>query len=314
MFPLEALPGPLETRVDHCLLETFSITVYLQSIAASASCPICDTKSVHVHSRYRRTLGDLPCFGKTVRLAIAVRRFFCKQPQCSRRIFVERLSEFAVPYARTTNRLRKAHETIGSALGGEPGSRLSVHLAITTSPDALLRRVKQLDAPSLSPPRIVGIDDWAWRRGHRYGTIVVDLERGDVIDLLPDRDAATVKMWLDKHPGVELISRDGSPSYARAATESAPSAQQVADRWHLLKNVREPIERLFENNSSSVKAALKASEIARESATDLAAPEAGKVSELDNPSAVQSTNQSPAESALPQTQQSRRQCCAAWFE
>src|SRR6202043_673575 len=104
-----------------------------------------------------------------------------------------------------------------------------------------LRRVKQLDGEPSAPPRFVGIDDWAWRKGHRYGTIIVDLERGDVIDLLPNRDAETVKKWLESHPGVELVSRDRSSTYAQAAADGAPEARQVADRWHLLKNLREAI-------------------------------------------------------------------------
>ena len=118
---------------------------------------------------------------------------------------------------------------------------------------------------SAPPPRFVGIDDWAWRKGRRYGTIVVDLERGDVIDLLPDRDAETVKKWLGDHPGVEIISRDRSSTYAQAATEAAPKARQVADRWHLLKNLREAIERLFERQSDAVDEALKAPPTATES-------------------------------------------------
>src|SRR6202012_191480 len=111
-------------------------------------------------------------------------------------------------------------------------------------------RVKQLKNLPGSPPRVVGIDDWAWRKGHRYGTIVVDLERSDDIDLLPDRDADTVAAWLKAHPGVEVISRDRSSTYAQAATEGASGAVQVADRWHLLKNLREAVERLFERHSS----------------------------------------------------------------
>ena len=137
---------------------------------------------------------------------------------------------------------------------------------MTTSPDTLLRRVKRLKNESAPPPRIVGIDDWAWRKGQRYGTIVVDLERGDVIDLLPDRDAETVAAWLKAHPGVEVVSRDRSAAYAQAATEGASQAEQVADRWHLLKNLREAVERVLERHSAAVDAALKATETPTEPA------------------------------------------------
>jgi transposase len=122
------------------------------------------------------------------------------------------------------------------------------------------RRVKQAAARSSDFLRFVGIDDWAWCKGQRYGTIVVDLETNDVVDLLPDRDAETVKAWLEAHPGVELVSRDRSSAYSQAATEAAPKAQQVADRWHLLKNVREAVERLLERHLPVITDALKPAE------------------------------------------------------
>jgi predicted transcriptional regulator len=128
---------------------------------------------------------------------------------------------------------------------------------VPTSPDTLLRRVKRAAPPPSGTPRLVGIDDWAWCKGQRYGTIVVDLETGDVIDLLPDRDAATVKAWLEAHPGVELVSRDRSSAYSQAAAEAAPEARQVADRWHLLKNVREAVERLLERHLPVITEALE---------------------------------------------------------
>ena len=271
--PLEYFRGPAQSRLDH-YIEAGTLTLLLETTASSAPCPMCGAESNRVHSRYHRALADLPCFGKAVRLAITVRRFFCTDAQCPRRIFAERLLGFARPYSRTTDRLRQAHEAVGCALGGEPGSRLTVRMAIPTSPDTLLRRVKQFEGGSPSPPRFVGIDDWAWRKGQRYGTIVVDLERSDIIDLLPDRDATTVKKWLDDHPGVELISRDRASTYARAAADSAPNALQVADRWHLLKNLREAIERLFERRSDEVNEAVKAPAAATESPCSPALPDA----------------------------------------
>src|SRR5439155_24124861 len=117
--------------------------------------------------------------------------------------------------------------------------------------------------------------DWAWRKGERYGTIVVDLERSDVIDLLPDRDAETVAAWLKDHPGVEVVSRDRSAAYAQAATEGASQAEQVADRWHLLKNLREAVERVLERHSAVVGAALMATEIPSGPARDAAGPGTG---------------------------------------
>jgi transposase len=191
---------------------------------------------------------------------MTVRRFLCSGSGCPRRIFVEPLNGFAARYARTTTRLAQTHFAIGSALGGEAGARLAKKIAVPTSPDTLLRRVKQTGVRSSDAPKFVGIDDWAWCKGQRYGTIVVDLETNDVIDLLPDRDAATVKAWLEAHPGIELVSRDRASAYSKAASEGASDAQQVADRWHLLKNVREAIERLFERLLPVITEALKVAE------------------------------------------------------
>ena len=157
LLPREAALTRLGSTVD-------KLTVVLASTAPSSACPLCDFDSSRVHSRYTRHLADLPCFGRAVQLHVTVRRFFCTEVQCPRLIFAERLPGFAAPHARTTALLRETHEAIGYALGGEPGSRLTVRLAIATSPDTLLRRVKQLEDESEPPPRFVGIDDWAWRK------------------------------------------------------------------------------------------------------------------------------------------------------
>jgi transposase len=249
LLPVESFSAPPGSRFDHCALDVDHLTVHLAITTPNATCPICGSDARRVHSRYPRRLADLPCLGRAVRLQVTVRRFSCLQPECPRRIFAERLPGFAEPHARTTARLCQAHESIGYALGGEAGARLTARVSMTTGPDTLLRRVKRLKGDSAPPPRFVGIDDWAWCKGQRDGTIVVDvvdLERGDVVDLLPDRDAETVKKWLSEHPGVELVSRDRWPDYIQAAAEASPNARQVADRWHLLKNVREALERHFE--------------------------------------------------------------------
>jgi len=275
LLPLELLGAPEGSCLVRACLDVENLTVHLATTAPAAACPLCGYDTHRVHSRYTRRLEDLPCLGRCVRLQFAVRRFICPLLDCPRRIFVERLPGFAAPWARTTDRLGQAQADIGSSLGGEAGSRLATRLAMTTSPDTLPRRVKRLKNASAPSPRIVGIDDWAWRKGQSYGTIVVDLERSDVIDLLPDRDAETVAAWLKAHPGVEMVSRDRSAAYAQAATEGASQAEQVADRWHLLKNLREAVERVLERHTAAVDAALKASETPTEPAQVAAVPEPG---------------------------------------
>ena len=260
MFPLDLLGAPEGSCLIRASLDLESLTVYLATSELTAACPLCGDESPRVHSRYTRRLEDLPCLGRCVRLQVAVRRFACPQPDCPRRIFTERLPGFAAPWARTTDRLRQTQTDIGSSLGGEAGARLAARMAINASPDTLLRRVKQLKNKPTEPPRVVGIDDWAWRKGQRYGTIVVDLERSDVIDLLPDREADTVAAWLKAHPGIKVVSRDRSAAYAEAATKGASQAVQVADRWHLLKNLREAVERVLGRHSTVVNATLKALE------------------------------------------------------
>jgi transposase len=222
---------------------------------ATACCPVCQHPSTRVHSRYVRSLADLPWSGTTVRLRLHTRRFFCSSPACSRRLFTERLPATTTPYARRTLRLNEALQLIGLALGGEAGARLSSRLGMTVSGDTLLRRIRQLTAADPPAPRVLGVDDWAWKRGHRYGTILVDLERHRVVDLLPDREVVSLERWLEAHPGVEVISRDRSSAYAEGAAKGSPEAVQVADRWHLLKNLSEALERVLQGKQQQLQQA-----------------------------------------------------------
>jgi transposase len=253
----ELLRAPIGSRLIRTDFDDDTLTLGIATTNPNASCPVCGHETWRVHSRYDRHLAEEPIFGHRVCLLMTVRRFFCSGSGCPRRIFTEPLDGFAAKHARTTRRLARTHLAIASALGGEAGARLAGKTAVPTSPDTLLRRVKQAGAQSAGAPKVVGIDDWAWCKGQRYGTIVVDLETNDVIDLLPDRDAATVRTWLEAHPGIELVSRDRSSAYSQAASEAASQAQQVADRWHLLKNVREAIERVFERHLPVITEALK---------------------------------------------------------
>lgn len=202
-------------------------------------CPDCGTPSGSRHSTYDRTLADLPISGARVELRLTVRRFRCSHAPCPRTTFSEPLPPaLARRYGRRVGRCEALLRAVANALGGRPGARMMARLAVPWSRDTMLRVLRHGDPMAGPPPpaRVIGIDDFAWRRGHTYGTIIVDLERRQVIDLLPDRQRETVVAWLQENPQVAIICRDRGAGYVAAATEAAPQARQVADRWHLFEN------------------------------------------------------------------------------
>ena len=223
-------------------------------------CPECGELSRSCHSHYCRQLQDLPWQGLSVRIRLKARRFRCRNPACGRKVFVERLPEVALPHARQTHRLADIVRLIGFVVGGLPGSRLLARLAIETSDDTVLRRVKMrpLSHGIDEPIRSLGVDDWAWRKGQDYGTILVDLERHRVVDLLPGRSAEELADWLAEHPTVSVISRDRSGLYAEGAQLGAPNSTQVADRFHLVLNLSAAVERALEERSSQLQLAAAA--------------------------------------------------------
>jgi transposase len=239
------LADPEAIRLEKIIQHESSLTLVVRATRAQAECPRCRRPSSRVHSYYTRSVADLPWHGVSVRLELRTRRFRCKNSLCTKRVFCERLPRVVAHYGRKTVRLDDALRLIGFLLGGEAGTRAARKLAMAASPDTLLRRVRAAVKPCSPTPRVLGVDDFAFRRGRRYGTILVDLEKRRVIDLLPDRETETLSAWLKAHPGVEVVSRDRSPTYASAITEGAPAALQVADRFHLLLNVRETLEKVM---------------------------------------------------------------------
>ena len=200
-------------------------------------CPSCGTASRRVHSRYRRRVRDLPLSGRMVELVVIARRFRCDAVLCGRQIFTERFPEGVLaPSARRTSRLDGIVHHLGLALGGRPAAVFAKRLMLPVSNDTLLRVVRRRSRPPADPPKVVGIDDWAWRRNHRYASIVCNLERRRIITLLPDREASTAQAWFATHPTIEIIARDRGGGYGEAAAKALPHAVQVADRWHLMEN------------------------------------------------------------------------------
>ena len=233
-------------------LSSHNLIVGLGCILPVVFCPYCGNLATRQHSRYTRTVWDLPWAGRRAVFQLEVRRFFCDHPACSHVTFAERFPELVLPHARQTMRLADLLLQIALALGGEAGARHADHLGVSISPDTLLRRVSK--APSADPihPHILGIDDWAIRKGQSYGTILVDLELHRVIDLLPDRNPETLSAWLKSHPGIELISRDRGEEYIQAVTLGAPGVIEVADRFHLLRNLLEGLQRSFERSPGEI--------------------------------------------------------------
>jgi transposase len=224
---------------------TNEVTLTMRAASSTAPCPCCGTISKRIQSRYTRTVRDLPASGRPVHLVLHVRRFFCQESTCVRKIFAERFPSVTLPRVKFTLRLREALTEMGFELGGEAGARLGKKLSYPGSPDTILRLVKRAEPPVASSPRVVGLDDWSWKRRLRYGTLICDLESHQPIDVLPDRSVETVSDWFETHPSVEVVSRDRSSEYAAAIKKGAPQATQVADRWHLGKNLAESIETLL---------------------------------------------------------------------
>lgn len=235
-FQISAL-APSGLVLDGVSDSSGSLILSVRSGVAEAECPLCATVSRQIHSRYVRHVADLPSAGRKVHLRLLTRRFRCEVSHCRRRIFAERFGEGVVPLRRRrTARLEYIVHHLGLALGGRPAAAFAERLMMPVSNDTLLRVVRRRSAMPTDPLLVVGIDDWAFRKNHRYGTIVCDLERRRIVALLPDRDTATVQAWLSKHPGIKIVSRDRGGGYGEAAARALPNAVQVADRWHLMEN------------------------------------------------------------------------------
>ncbi|MER7513377.1 ISL3 family transposase [Streptomyces lavendulae] len=220
-----------------------AIRIDVCSTAARAACPDCGSESTRVHSSYLRFPTDVPSGGRLVVLQLRVRRFFCTESSCARRTFAEQMSGLTRRHSRWTERLRSTLAAVGLALAGRAGARMARAFGVPISRSAVLRLLDALPEPEVPAPRVVGVDEYATRKGRVYGTVLVDVETRRPVDLLPDREASSLAAWLAKRPGIEIVCRDRAPFFAEGATAGAPQATQVADRWHLWHNLGEAAER-----------------------------------------------------------------------
>jgi transposase len=282
------LPGPTRLRLTTLTTTDERISLDLIATQTAASCPTGVSESTRIHSYYQRTVADLPWASRPVQLHLHVRRFMCDNAACPRVTFAEPLPEVVARSARRTTRLADEQRHLALDVGGQMGARIAQRQGMPVSPDTLLRLARRAILPSRPTPTALGVDEWAYRKGQDYKTILVDLDTHRPIDLLPEYTAAAFAAWLQAHPGVDIIARDRAGTFADGAAQGAPAAVQVADRFHLMKNLREALEPILDRLSE-----------ARQAAADMLADAAPATAPRQTPSVVETTASSPTVSFAP---------------
>ena len=246
-----------DCTIEEVQIESDTVVITIHSNRKQEKCPQCQRPSSSVHSYYSRHPDDLPLCGLRVQLQLRSKRFRCLNEQCQQKTFCARLDEWLPVYARRTKRLAETLYEAGITAGGKAGSAFLQVFRIVTSRDTVLRTLRDEPISERETPRVLGVDDWSLRKGINYGTILVDLEKHRVVDLLPDRQAETLSAWLQEHPGVEVVTRDRSTVYATGISEGAPHAEQVADRFHLLQNLTEATTQVMKQYAREIKATVQ---------------------------------------------------------